>query len=279
MTGTPETGVKTFDLLVEGDGDPPLEVECKSITKDKGRKIRDREVLDFVGGLKQHLKSTGLTSGLSVVLTVPEGLPTEPNKRIALARSCARAVLAGRDCTLSDGCHVRISDFDATRLGNTPQEVRREVDRVTNTNNRHAVVNKNRRGGALALTIQSLRDDNLLKSVFETLKDAATKQLTGTRGGLLIAGFDGINDDELASIAQQDHNTPQLPTALRIGVSQLLSSESRSHVIGVGFLSRDSFEPKIVAGQGTSKDAITYWFPKRDSPLWSPAFNGMFKWL
>lgn len=72
MSGICTSGVGTFDLLVEGLGPNGLEVECKLISEDKGRKIHKQEVLNFYALLWPHLEAVrkGLTVGLSVVLTI-----------------------------------------------------------------------------------------------------------------------------------------------------------------------------------------------------------------
>jgi hypothetical protein len=271
-------GAGTFDLLVEGGDAPPLEVECKSIADDKGHKIHQREVRDFAALLKPYVRPIlkGLKSGLSVTLTMPERFPTDHRARVALAKSLGSAVFRGSDCTLPDGASVQIKDFETTRLGTDLQEIRATVDRVTETSNRHAVITWNPRGGVLALAIQSARDDPLLRAIFDTLKDAAERQLTGTRAAALFAAFEGIDGDQLLSIAQQDQDGQQRPTALRVAVSKFLSSESRDHVVGVSFLSRTGFEP-AQGGQAVSSGGIAYWFPKPESRYWAEAFSGMFE--
>jgi len=276
------TGLGTFDLLVEGDDHEPLEVECKSIGEDKGRRIHRQEIIDFVALLKPQLNSTttGLGKGLSVVLTVPDKLPSTYKERVELSKSLGQAIFAGRDCYLSDGSAVRIADFDASLLGGAPNLHRRElravVDGISGTGNRSAVIIGTHAGGALALTIQSQRDDALLKSIFDTLSEAAKRQLTGSRAGMLFTGFDGLDGEQLRSVAAQDQDSSQRPTAIRIAVSQFLASPARNHVIGVGFVTGSTLRPVrqgLIDSGGTA-----YYFPKRESTFWSDAFSGMFDW-
>jgi hypothetical protein len=47
VTWPETTGVGSFDLFIEGLGKGGLEIECKSISDDKGRKVHRRESLDF----------------------------------------------------------------------------------------------------------------------------------------------------------------------------------------------------------------------------------------
>ena len=278
------TGEGTFDLLVKDVGPHGLAVECKAISEDTGRKIPKREVLDFYGRLWPHLQPTikGLSTGLSAVLTVPGRLPTKHADRLTLARQYGAAVFSGRDASLPDGSTIRVAEFDANLLGdipstNRPGEVRAVIDEVSKTYNRQAMVVGTHTGGALALTVQSRSDDKLMKAVFDKLSDSAKRQLPGDRPGMFLVGFQGIDGGQLLSIAGQDQDVAQSPTALRLAVSRFLASSERDHVVGVGFLSESALmseQEGLVESGGTA-----YYFPKRESSLWSEDFSGLFQWM
>lgn len=277
------TGEGNFDLLVSDVGPDGLEVECKSISVDKGRKIHKRESIDFFSLLHPFLKSTtaGLSSGLSATITVPARLPTSFRERQALAKEAAAAIFTGRSETLSNGCTVRIGDFDVASLGDIPnarsvQDVRAAVDSATGTSNRHSLIIGTSSGGALALALQSAADDNFMDSVFDTVKDSASRQLSGRRGGMFLVGFQGITGAQLQSIAGQDEDSAQPATALRLGVSKFLSGAGRDQMVGVGFLSESGLTP-VQHGLVDSGGAA-YYFPKRESPMWSEQFSGLFTW-
>ena len=158
-----------------------------------------------------------------------------------------------------------------------PSEVRAAIDEVTETNNRQAMVIGTHAGGALALTVQSGSDDTFMKAVFDTLSDSAKRQLSGVRGGMFLVGFHGIDGEQLLSVAGQDQDAAQSPTALRMAVSRFLASAGRDQVVGVGFLSESALAPVqdgLVESGGTA-----YYFPKRESPLWSEDFSGLFQWM
>jgi hypothetical protein len=93
---------------------------------------------------------------------------------------------------------------------------------------------------------------------------------------LLFAGFDGLDGEQLTSIAQQDRDANQQPTALAIKVSRFLAANHRDYVVGVGFLSRGALRPvtdSVVDSGGTA-----YYFPKRESPFWHDELGGLFEW-
>lgn len=104
----------TFDLLVEDLGPNGLEVECKSISEDKGRRIHRLDALKFLGEMRGDLATVAqnLRSGLAVVLTVPYRLPRDAEERAILAQEVVARIVAGSGATLSAGQTVRIEPFD-----------------------------------------------------------------------------------------------------------------------------------------------------------------------
>ena len=132
----------TFDLLVEDIGPSGLEVECKSISENKGRRIHRRDALEFWGSLWKDVAGAAqsLRSGLAVVLTVPYRLPDDAAERVGLARQVFVRILAGSGASLSGGADLRIVNFDPAQINAAmsadPAEFRRAIDTVTGTINR-----------------------------------------------------------------------------------------------------------------------------------------------
>jgi len=264
-------------------GNNGVEVECKSVSDDKGRNIHRRDALEFhhlVIGDLAHIRKT-LRIGLSVVLTVPGGLPTRHADRQALAKRVRQQITIGNSARLEDGSDIRITEFDPARLGDIVNDRRVEVAReviqdVTGTQNREGVLTVTDAGGTLAFVVQSAVEDDFMDATFKTLSEAAKRQLSGTRPALLIAGFDGLDGEQLTSIAQQDRDANQQPTALRIKVSRFLAADHRDHVVGVGFLSRGALRP--VTDGAVDSSGKAYYFPKRESPFWHDDLGGLFEW-
>jgi len=277
----PETiGDGNFDLFIESLGKEGLEIECKSVSDDKGRKVHRRESLDFFGLLKSHIESTisGLSCGLLAVLTLPGRLPTAYQDRLALAKLCGKAVFGGQDLTLQDGTNLRIENFSVDQLGTFVNGVysaedRIAIDRITRTRNREVMVVGTKAGGKFVFAMQSAMDDALLKTTFDTLSDAARKQLTGRRAGMLVAGFEGLGAEELRSIAAQDNDSSNPPTGLRLNVSRFLASDERDHVVGVGFFSGSTLA-RVHHGTVES-GGLSYYFAKPESSFWSDDFRGI----
>jgi hypothetical protein len=65
-------GKGTFDLLVPSLGNDGLQIECKALSVNKGRRVHRREALDFLRLLWKEMASMrkSLKTELSVVLTM-----------------------------------------------------------------------------------------------------------------------------------------------------------------------------------------------------------------
>ncbi|TAL93117.1 MAG: hypothetical protein EPN73_22330 [Paraburkholderia sp.] len=272
---------QTYDLFIEDVGPNGLEVECKSVSDDKGRKLHQEELLAFQQLVKRRLEpfSKNLKSGVAVILTVPDRLPKSRTEQEELADRVRTQVLLNESKEFDDGTSVRIIDFDVALLKDVPMisdspAVRAVIERVTGARNRNAMIMGRPNVGATVFVPQSARSDNVLVAAFETAADAAKRQLTKTRPGLLVLGFDGMDADRLRSVAEHDFENPGQPTALRMGVTQFLSSESRDHVVGVGFVSRGTLTPQSDGALDTG--GSVYSFRKEESSLWHDDFNNIF---
>ncbi len=267
----------SFDLLIDDLGPSGLEVECKSISENKGHRIHRRAALEFWGELWKDLASVAqnLHSGLAVVLTVPYRLPEDPGERGALGREVVSRILAGSGATLGGGAEVRISPFDLDKIEAAKDkgrdELRKAIDVATGTVNREAAMYGTPAGGMLAFVMQSAVEDDVLDQVFATLDDSAARQFTRKRGALFWVALQGIDADQLLSVHEQDRGSGEQPTALRLGVSNFLH-RAPDHIVGVVFSSRSGLIPSV--GGSTDSGGATYFFMKEESPLWHASFRG-----
>lgn len=266
----------SFDLLIEDLGPNGLEVECKSISENKGHRIHRRDALNFWGELWKDVSDVmqNLSTGLAVVLTIPSRLPVESIQRAALAKEVVTRILVGSGTALARGTDVRVTDFDPAKIEAAKdvgqKELRQAIDEATCTINREALVFKTPVGGILAFVIQSALDDNVLNEVFTTLSDSAAKQFSRKRGALFWVSLRGIDADQLLSLHEQDSDPRKQPTGLKLGVSNFLQG-APDHIVGVVFCSRSGLLP-IVDGKKDS-GGTTNFFLKKESPFWHPSFN------
>jgi hypothetical protein len=266
----------TFDLLVDDLGPTGLEVECKSISEDKGRRIHRLDALNFWGEVWKDISAVAqhLRTGLAVVLTVPYRLPADPEQRAALARQVVSGVLAGASASLSGGMDLRMANFDpkpvSAAMAGDRQAFRDAMDAATGTSNREAAVYGTPGGGMLAFVMQSAVKDDALDQVFATLSDSASRQFTGQRGSLFWVAFQGLDAEQLMSVHDQDSDPGQQPTGLRRGVSDFLTN-APDHVVGVVFGSRSGLYP--TEDGSTDMGGVTNFFVKETSPYWHESFR------
>lgn len=268
--------VGTFDLLVDDLGPSGLEVECKSISDDKGRRIHRLDALNFWGEVWKDISTVAqhLQTGMAVVLTVPYRLPVEPEDRGALAREVVSQVVAGTSASLSGGVNLRVQNFEPemvkAAIAVDPRVMRRAIDLATGTVNREAALYGTTGGGMLAFVMQSAVEDDVLSQVFATLNDSASRQFTGQRGALFWVALQGLDAEQLTSVHEQDSDPGQQPTGLRLGVSEFLTG-APDHVVGVVFGSRSRLHPTVDGNMDMG--GVTNFFVKEDSPHWHDSFR------
>ncbi len=271
-----------FDLLIDDIGTNGLEVECKSVSGDKGRKIHRRESLEFFHLIKPDLDRFGrnLQTGLAVILTLPDRLPTSYRERSPLAHRAMEAIVASQNLSLEDGVHIRVSEFDSKGIRDLEEAFRSGnprglIDSLTVTRNREAMFVSSRNGGGVIFVLQSQKDDSLMQYIFDKLGWSAENQVSKNRPALFLVGLDSVGEEELISVAAQDFDSQRRPTELRREVSKFLNNDNRDHIIGVGFLSSSELKPKsngVIRSSGAA-----YTFPNRESRFWHPDFAELFE--
>ena len=272
-----ESNGGTFDLLIEDLGPSGLEVECKSISENTGRRIPRRAALEFWGELWKDVGSVAqnLRSGLAVVLTVPYRLPEDAGERGALGREVVTRILAGSGATLDGGAEVRIEAFDPDKIEASKdsgrEKLRKAIDAATGTTNREVAVYGTPAGGMLAFVMQSAVEDAVLDRVFATLDGSAARQFTRKRGALFWVALQGIDADQLLSVHEQDSGPGKQPTALKLGVSNFLH-RAPDHIVGVVFSSRSGLIPAVDGS--TDSGGTTNFFLKEESPFWHASIRG-----
>ncbi|WP_423194618.1 hypothetical protein [Cupriavidus sp. H18C2] len=271
------SGKPSFDLLVEDLGTDGLEIECKSVSNDKGRRIDGETVAELALLVKQQMSfANDLTQGLAVVVTVLDRLPRHATELKALLKAITRQVMTGESGVLDDGTRVDLRDFDgsvAAQLDERDPALRQVLEAVTQTTNVPTLVIGKRGRGALVVAFQSARRDTFLNEVFDTVADAAKRQLSGRRAGLVVVGLEAIDAAALKSLAQHDHAASNDPSALRLYVSRLLNRSDLSHLVGASFGSKGNL---IDGNQVLTTDGSSYNFFKKESPLWHPAIESAF---
>ena len=102
---------RIYDLLIEDLGPRGLEIECKSFSEGKGRRIPRRQALEFFWLLRsRHWKELSkISSGVVAVLTLEAGLPPSHAARVELAQLVASRALAPQSVNDLPGAEVGIT--------------------------------------------------------------------------------------------------------------------------------------------------------------------------
>jgi hypothetical protein len=272
------SGKEKFDLLVEDLGSAGLEIECKLVPYNKGRKVHREEAREFLSRLMNvkliRTLMSSINNGFAIRVTVPTRL-SEVGFDYLLDET-VRLLLTGRSGTLADGTVVRLFDFDRCEvepLTDPPSKKTQETVRhlLGSTNSHYSICTPgNGDGGVLILAIDSARPDSMLHELFDTYAESAGRQLTGRRAAALMSTFEGLSKDQLSSISYEEGADGNY-SALAWHASEFLERIEFPHVVGVGFISEPDYTSAATVSSG-----LAYWFPKKISPMWTDEFSGLF---
>lgn len=282
----PEVGeVGSPDLLIKDIGTNGLDIECKSISNNKGRKIHGREALEFFNlmqtKLKGYIESSSFEGGMAVVVNIPDRLPKSLKDRQVLVERTLKVIMAESSQSFSDGYEIKLSYFDLSllegvdlkNLKSKDKRVRQLVDKLSQTDNREVMIIGTSKK-SVVVVLQANREDAVIGYLFETLSQSSKKQLSKIRPAIYMVEFTSVNAKELRNLAAQDFDIEQKPTGLNIRASHFLSNIGRQHIVGVGFLS--NIEIGGEADGSFVGSGAAYFFPQKASEFWHDDFSGMF---
>lgn len=214
-------------------GDTCFEVECKSISLDKGRKVHREQAL-----LMHHLVQSRIWSlvnriegGLFVRINVPDRFPTGRDDVASLAEQTKTAILCAQEVRSPLGVvnthHFQLRGTPFEKQDVSHEEVTRFLMNGYGVENNEAMTYGVPGKRAFLLVLQSLRADRVLDETFPALERAARMQLTGERPGVLVAKFEALHSQELHEIGIEFGR----PTVLRMCASKFLDKPRHQHVV------------------------------------------------
>lgn len=230
-----------FDFLALKD-DQSLEIECKHISGDIGRKIHKKAWLNLVNNLHSDISMESIADGegLLIDIAIPNSLGAGENKPLRDAVLFATKTKTTQN--IEEG-RVEVHEFDflASPFGNfsTRQVHRDAVEEFLRV--RFAIENPNAAlictpsRKSLILNIRCDRRDTVLKSIVRQLKKSSKDQLTGDSPGVICALLSTITGDELKNIAENAAETEkETGTGLQWATNHIL--QKRPGVRSIAFM-------------------------------------------
>jgi hypothetical protein len=253
-------GASNVDILAVRN-ELELEVECKFISIDKGRSVHRREALEIHHLLKKRVFPVFANASVGILIRVQfhERPPKKYKDREALVDHIRRVALGGTPGT-EFGCSISTVEFD---VGSSPfsssrptAEAAQEFFGGFGVRNRETAIFANIGKCVLAISLESEREDDLLGQVFDTVADAATRQLSGDHPGVICVKFEDLPAAQLKDIADENGE----PTPLRIAASRFLDSASAKNVSMLSFFADDRVED--IGGGVVTRAGSVYSFPR-----------------
>lgn len=240
-----------FDFLI-ADGRIEAEVECKLATSDIGRRIHRRHMLTLGRAIQPELVKLGpnMAGGHFVNVLLPERL----SANLALHRRIADAVAT----VLRDKQSVNNKDFQVSAqffdLASTPFGEKdrisvhtRELSAFVRTTFGKPNANVMAHGipGRLGIVVcvESTKKDRVAHGIYHQLRDAATRQFSKKRPGVLVIRLADLSDGQLMSLANSEN---QKPNALQAIAGRLLDGEDREFLDTVAFLGSGTVSSRTI---------------------------------
>ena len=274
-----------FDFLAHREGSQ-IEVECKHLSADIGRKIHRSKVYDLGGILQPVLSAAidGSTVGRLVCVRLPNRLDGNKAQQEAIAE-CVRAILAGLPVSHASVCSISVQQFAIedtvfgaeTRAGVTMNDVERYVRNVFGLEQVHLLVNWKPGRAAVLVHIESQQPDRVLPKILKTLKESARDQFSASRPAFMCIHLADLAPRELEELARADHAGEI--TGIRYAVSSLLNS--RAHLYGVALMTRGDVFLRTLNKRlrSVQESGPSYVFrkpehPEAGNPHFARIFNG-----
>lgn len=235
------------DFVVRKD-DIAVDVECKSISGDVGRKIHLLRQYQL-GPVIYQAMSTGVQSGKIrvVVATVPDRLFPQREFMTAVGSAIVETLSATRGIKVENVCTttyhetlIASSPFDHPKPSSISEnDVVEYCSDVVGEDIRQALTIFTPRRNAIVIGLRSAKPDNFLRGVFRELKEGA-RQLSRSRPGMLCIQFRNMTSVGLRDVAGAPQETGK-PTAIQLMTHAFFDSGNRNHVHTVAYIAPGDF--------------------------------------
>jgi hypothetical protein len=268
-----------FDFLATKTPGVELEIECKSVGADLGRKVhllRQYQLGKFLYPLMRAGECPGIVR--LAVATLPDRLFPARHFMEAVAATIGRS-LEGRIAVFQEGCcsvSYKELPIRGTPFDHSPPPLRMADDAMEYCSSvlgyevGHVMTVFVPRVSATVVAVRSQKKDEFLLGVYRQLREAA-KQLSASRAGVICVQFRNITSAELRDIAGEPAASGK-PTALQLMTNKFFDSPARSRVHTVAYVAPGQFVGRqFVLGDlrhsEIKEDAVSYYFTNKRHPL------------
>lgn len=228
-------GDETFDFLADVPGVGSVEVECKTLSTDKGEPITRDIAYAFINRLLPKIEAVLPIQGrllYAVSLVFQSNIPKDTTAQATIAAEVFEAIKR-EEQSLDGVCSISLQALDLK-----PLEEGLELEHLLDYSNQmlgyepaHQVIKDLGEAGYLAVRVQSVVPSKLESAVNDLAKRAIRKQLTGKRPGCLVMRIERHSGESLESLAEDENNW------LATRATKLLNSPAHSHLAAVVFVS------------------------------------------
>lgn len=270
-----------FDFLARR-GDIEIEVECKMVSGDLGRKIHRRRLLDLCNHaypvMQEHLDKTG--GGRLVRIVLNSRLHGQTKLLQEICSRVSTALVNRTSLREPEPCAVHLETFDLSESpfvnpsdnASERERVREFVKEKFAISNSHMFVLFRPSHGAIIFVVESIQKDEVVKGLLRQLKTAASGQFTKTRPGVLCVQLYDLTAEQMLELARGDSKDPQKASALQVATSEFFGSPKRNHIYTLsyrshGHVTRTSADNGGQIATASQEQGPTYTFKNRNHPM------------
>jgi hypothetical protein len=239
-----------FDFLATS-ASSNIEIECKYISTDLGRKLHRRRVYDLGGYLypvtKQYCDQE--QGGMLIRVTVANRLTSAVEQQTRIRDCVSSLLLAGEKTSGDDECFVTAEAFDIQQspfsspsAPKSPAQVHDEARRYFGIDSDHALLHWKPNVAAVVISLKSAQPDLVLTEMVKGLKADSKAQFSGTLPAYLLLHLDEVGDEQLLEL----HNAEVGGERTGVGLAMMKILRDRPKLSAVVLMSEGQ---TLVTGQ------------------------------
>ncbi len=259
-------------------GSTKIEVECKHVSADIGRKIPRRSLYNLGGVLSPVIKRAvdDGNGGRLIEVTLPDRLTSnreDPQKiaeHIGAILSGNPASIGNNVCTVSERSFALDNSPFSSKQGHnlTMGDVQKYLKRDFDIENSNVLLNWHPGHAAVVIWFQSTKPDSVLPNILKNLKNDAKRQFSRKRPAFLCVHFADLTQEQLLDLA----NAEQAGTETGLQRMSSILLQKRPHLHTVAMMTDGEVKITKESSSGSIRTSIqetgpSYVYRNPDHPL------------